>query len=361
MEVGYRFGDGSVFFLSACTNSSFLKIIAFIYKLLDVLLYFLPTLVIVMVSIDIFKNVMVMKDSDFKRNLMMAIKRIICAMAVYLIPSIVKAVIYMVDDSGIAVTNDFLACLTNIDDIEYYEKLDEKKKEQEEKAAEEWYASIDASKRFKDSVLKIVGSSKGDGSGTTSTGTVVGTTYTDLTEAQLKGLTALCIQEQGANVDGVAAEASLMANLFEERGSSYGSGGSGLYNYVQNSTWWNSAASYMSQTGRVTSELLDAVKDVLVNGNRTLDLWVNEHDCIDCGAYGFDVVSITNGNEVISSVEGRLNRSNYQEDVTKVHTKYQSAGEYWIFSTFPTASSDPFGYTVSSCNRFEECKKKLKG
>ena len=42
----------------------------------------------------------------------------------------------------------------------------------------------------------------------------------------------------------------------------------------------------------INMEIVDAVKTVLVLGKRTLPLYVNEHDCIDCGSAGYDIISI---------------------------------------------------------------------
>ena len=64
-----------------------------------------------------------------------------------------------------------------------------------------------------------------------------------------------------------------MANLFELQ-TKYTT----VYDYVRNSGWFGKAGNDMDY-GYCTSTALAKVKDVLVNGNRTLPLWVNEHDC----------------------------------------------------------------------------------
>ena len=152
-----------------------------------------------------------------------------------------------------------------------------------------------------------------------------------LSEDQLRGLARLCQQEQGS-VDGAKAEASLMANLFEKRGSSYGSGANGLYNYVRNSGWFARASYWMSQTGSLDGSILEGVRSVLINGNRTLPTYVDEHDWIG------DISSATNNGVAINP----SNRSQYQQDVTVIRNVY---GSTYTFYCFPASNSDPFGYT----------------
>ena len=161
------------------------------------------------------------------------------------------------------------------------------------------------------------------------------TKYTDLTDSQLRGIASLCKQEQGT-LKGAAAEASLMANLFELRGSSYGQGGSGLYTYVRNSGWFANAASFMD-SGNASSDYINVVRNVLVEGKRTIPGYIDEHDCFT------DIASATNNGAGISVSD----RSQYQSHVTKINNVYGSA---YTFYCFPDTNSDPFGYT-SEANR----------
>ena len=156
-----------------------------------------------------------------------------------------------------------------------------------------------------------------------------GTKY-NLTATQLKKLARLCDQEQGS-VAGCAAEASLMANLYELQGKKkYNS----LYEYVRNGGWFYRAAYYMDN-GSCTQKELDAVRDVLVNGNRTLPLYVDEHDCFS------DIKSATNNGKAITITD----RSAYKRGVTIIKNRYQSTYTFW---SFPAPGSDPFGYTNNS-------------
>lgn len=153
-----------------------------------------------------------------------------------------------------------------------------------------------------------------------------------LTASQLQKIANLCVQEQGS-MDGVKAEASLMANLLEtspSRQAKYGMDGSGLYNFVRNGGWFYKAAHFMDGS-KVGAKYVEAVKDVLVNGNRTLPQYVDEHDCFS------DILSISTG-----SIR---NRSDYISGVTIIKNKM---GSTYTFYCFPASGSDPFGYTKAA-------------
>ena len=157
-----------------------------------------------------------------------------------------------------------------------------------------------------------------------------------LTNTQLQKIANLCVQEQGS-INGVKAEASLMANLLEtspSRQAKYGSDGAGLYNYVRNGGWFYRAAFFMDGP-KVGKKYVDAVKDVLVEGNRTLPQYVDEHDCFS------DIQSISTG-----GVAGAIrDRSDYVKDKTVIKNKM---GSTYTFYCFPASGSDPFGYTAEA-------------
>ena len=153
-----------------------------------------------------------------------------------------------------------------------------------------------------------------------------------LTNTYLIKIARLCQQEQGT-VKGAKAEASLMANQLETSKvwqKKYGKDGNGLYKYVRNSGWF-SRAPYWMDKGKVSDSILAAVKDVLVNGNRTLPLFVDEHDDLR------DIISISTGK--------KSNRSSYIRGNTIVKNQQ---GSTWVFWCFPDSNSDPFGYIKST-------------
>lgn len=172
------------------------------------------------------------------------------------------------------------------------------------------------------------------GSLTSKTGTNSFTKY-NLTEDQVLQLARVCVQEQGSP-KGAAAEASLMANLFELKGSSFGTGADGLYNYVKTSGWFANAESHMN-SGDVSDEILNVVKSVLIDGKRTIPGYIDEHDMIS------DIASAVTEGSSFSPSE----RNQYQQFKTKIKNVY---GSEYTFYSFPDENSDPFGYT-SEANR----------
>ena len=145
-----------------------------------------------------------------------------------------------------------------------------------------------------------------------------------LNDYEVVQLARLCTQEQGYNVDGVQAEASLILNRFENHNKKYKS----LMSYVRNSGWWSKAGYYMDN-GKTTDELVEAVREV-VEGDRFFPTNVDEHDCLS------DIISVSN-----NGVEfNKYDKSQYISGVTKIRNKYHST---YTFYTFPTEKSDPFG------------------
>lgn len=323
--------------LDACTSSAVLKIILFVETLLKYVCYIIPMGLIVMVSLDFAKNVMSMKDDEFQKNLKLAIKRIIFAVGFFLVPILAKFSINLVSNSAIG---EYESCLQNTQYISYYEELEKMQKQLDLEEEERWFASIDADAKFKKSVLQL---SMANGS---KDGTFMGQTY-KLSDAQLEYLASVAQGEQFSSA-GAAAEVSLMANRFELYGSSYGTGADGLYNYVKNSGWWSSN----SNRGKPNQVIIDTTKSVLMLGQRTLPLYVDEHDCIYCGEnYGYDIVSAVNNGKTID----RTDRSQYKKDVTVLTNRY---GAVYTFYTFPSEGSDPFGYTAEAKNKVSSSSSK---
>lgn len=179
-------------------------------------------------------------------------------------------------------------------------------------------------------------SSNSDGSNQTFTGSGNFTKYA-LSEDKLKQIARLCQQEQDS-AKGAAAEASLMANRLElYGGTKYPNTPDGLYNYVKNSGWFYEAAINMKKVDSLRSDILEAVRSVLVDGKRTLPAYVDQHYT---GGKWIDVEN--NGVQFDSN-----NRSMFIPHTTVVFEKNNNkrTGTNWIFYSFPAEGSDPFGYS----------------
>ena len=164
-----------------------------------------------------------------------------------------------------------------------------------------------------------------------------------LSNEQLAQLTYVAYREQGTDA-GAAAEASLMANLYEQdRGRPYGEVGdaNGLVNYVLNGGWFAAASTGSSD---YDSNHMNIVKQVLVNGKRTLPVYVDEHDCLS------DLSSVSN-----TSIS---NRSGYIKDVTIINNVYGATYTFYEFPGGEASGTDPFGYTSKYgsdfCYKFDD-------
>ena len=336
------------FFLDACTNSGVLKTILFIETFLKVILYVVPIGLILMVMIDLSKSVLSSDENAMQKNLKLASKRIFSAVIFFLVPTISKFAVNLASDTAIS---DYTTCLTNTNNIAYYETLEAEKKKLEEEKTKEWYSSLDNDATYKSTIWKLSANQGISGGGSGSSGGVYnGQTY-QLSTGQLSVLAAVSSREQGS-VDGAMAEASLMANLFELSGgeAKYGTGAEGLLNYVRTSGWFGSD---VDNATPASQEISDAVQKVLISGQRTLPLYVNEHDCWFCN----DKDYCSNGNMGdICTVGGNssksyiTNRSNYVQDKTVIVNTY---GSTYTFYTFPAKDSDPFGYTQEAYNKIK--------
>lgn len=329
--------------MDICTNPDILKVIYFFLIILDIVKIIIPIALIVLGLIDFSKAVISNDESAQKKKANLFFKRLFYAILVFITPWFVELLMTTLGDLMNEEIN-FTDCITNTKNISYYEELkDEKEKQEKEKKKKEL-----EEKRLNEQEDNILKNNKKNNNSTE--GTYIGQKY-NLSDSQLKGIAMLCQREQGTAI-GAAAEASLMANRFELFGASYGKGGDGLYNYVQNSKWW--ASPYSNMYGTPNKDVLTAVHEVLIQGKRTLSPYVDEHDCIDCGSYGFDVIKIVTDNNIITSHSELLNRNNYKKDETVIYNRY---GSVYTFYTFPTETSDPFGYTETAKNKYNSLLK----
>lgn len=185
--------------------------------------------------------------------------------------------------------------------------------------------------------------------GSSSSGVINGTgsfTKYNFSDQEIKEIANLCNDEQ-PGPEGAAAEASLMANLFELKGSASGEGKDGLYNYIRNSGWFKNTpgCEFMNydamKIGESTDEQVQAVKAVLVQGYRTLPKYVDEHDTLSPNFQ--DIGYVENNGQTFD----KMNKSQYQPHVTVIHQGGGLTGMYTFFC-FPSEGCDPFGYTNSS-------------
>ncbi len=87
-------------FGTTCGGAEILKVIKFIWTLLDIVLFIVPIGLIVMISIDLAKNVIAGKEDEMKKNFNIAIKRIIFCIFLFLVEPICSFAIDLLGDTA---------------------------------------------------------------------------------------------------------------------------------------------------------------------------------------------------------------------------------------------------------------------
>jgi len=87
-------------FDAVCGGADVLRVIRFIWMLLDIVFFVVPIVLIVMISLDFAKSVIAGKDDEMRKNLGIVIKRIIYCVALFLVEPICALVIDMATDAA---------------------------------------------------------------------------------------------------------------------------------------------------------------------------------------------------------------------------------------------------------------------
>ncbi len=173
-------------------------------------------------------------------------------------------------------------------------------------------------------------------------------TYTaqkyQLSEGQIKGLLAMVKNENGGTLNGVKLEASLMANLYEQKRPNETHTADGLVNYIRTGGWFATADDYDENYSDYSQTEFEAVKDIWLNGNRTIPTEIVEHDAIS------DIDTITLDGQTVDKSDIK----NYVQGKTVINNKM---GSTYIFYTWANpdgtelssssggnGTGDPFGY-----------------
>ena len=94
-----------------CGGADVLRILKFVFILLDLVFFIVPIGLIVMLMIDFGKNVIAGKEDDMKKNLNMVIKRIIYCVVLFLVPTITKFAISLVGTDGENAVSTAATCI----------------------------------------------------------------------------------------------------------------------------------------------------------------------------------------------------------------------------------------------------------
>ena len=162
-----------------------------------------------------------------------------------------------------------------------------------------------------------------------------GQAWPDLTDDEIRRITAGCLSEQGS-YEGVLYEASLLANICDKK-SIYGDNPKAVINsgWFAPETHDSYSLGYSVNGGTITQEMLDAVSRILRGGERITH--ADEHDCFS------DIYLIEVNGRKLTSRADIENRDNYIPGETIIHRKGEDS--VYKFMTFARNDSDPFGTT----------------
>jgi len=173
----------------------------------------------------------------------------------------------------------------------------------------------------------------------------------NLNDTQIRHIAIICFREQGSNDAGVRACASQMCNYYEKyQKKKFRS----VYECVFGSGWyWTKSKNdqWVKEHPNVPQSVINAVRDVICNGNRSLPEYVDEYDCLS------DIALIINDGVTYTRERNRsyvMNRANYHKDKTIIQNVYaESSYDRYTFYCFPdgvNGSCDAFGYISKPSN-----------
>ena len=154
-----------------------------------------------------------------------------------------------------------------------------------------------------------------------------GTTY-NLSDDQKRKIAGMIMCEYSTDLNGMKAVASQMANLYEIRkyANSSCTSSRSFYEYItapvcSGCCGWYACYSASSTTN---ANALKAVEDVIINGNRTLPLYIDEFDMYP------------------GEISPKLQPSEYVQGVTQITGDYGGKGKFWCVT--PSGNSGNLFY-----------------
>lgn len=92
------------FLVGICENPDILRILYFIQKIFDLVFLIVPIGLIVMITIDVFKNVVATDDKEASKNNKRIITRLIFAIMMFFVPIIVSTIMNILESTGVKLT-----------------------------------------------------------------------------------------------------------------------------------------------------------------------------------------------------------------------------------------------------------------
>lgn len=157
-----------------------------------------------------------------------------------------------------------------------------------------------------------------------------GTTY-QLTDAEIQKLAAMIYYENCVNMIACKTTASHMVNLYEAkvRGDAKDARGKTLYEWAT-TTQWYATRTHNVDPSRATPNSITAVKEVIINGHRTLPKKVINFDCGPWNGCQDTTYFVIQGKKVPPTAE---NIRALNPGVSKIGAKWGNESTFWCVVT----------------------------
>ena len=109
--------------VGVCEEPDVLKVVAFIKTLLNIVFIIVPILLILFLSLDLFKNVVGFDEDAKRKNISMFVKRVLMCVCVFLVPTIVNFLDIFLSRTISSYDVTYQSCYQNADKIWFYESL----------------------------------------------------------------------------------------------------------------------------------------------------------------------------------------------------------------------------------------------
>lgn len=111
------------FLILDCNDVELLKVIYFVRVLLNIVFLIIPIIAIVMLSLDLLKNVISNRDDDMRKNLSIFFKRIIYLVAIFLVYTIVNFSMNLVGANDFGASTSWLTCWNRSNPVSPYKGI----------------------------------------------------------------------------------------------------------------------------------------------------------------------------------------------------------------------------------------------
>lgn len=318
-----------------CQDPTYLRLILLIKEIINIICIAVPIILILILIIRLAKLV-INGGENHSSELKQIVSKIISAMCIFFIPMFVNITLSLVDEAKVEDGECWINA--NSSTIAKYQAIENAKKELAKAKREEEKAKLMQENALKEEVrkeylkklkeeIKKNATVSGSGGAGDCKGSYQGTKY-NLSEDEITQLSRMVYGEYGADENGMRAVASHMANLYEIRQwMGYGKGKS-LANYITTCGWYATARiRYSSKYDNATARKV--VKDVLVDGNRSLPPYIDEFDM-----FPGDVLGASSVNDY----------KNYTPGVTQIRGRWDGRGTYYC-TTSAGWSANLYYYT----------------